>query len=117
MMKFYGVVGFGKSTEVKMGVWKDVITERKYFGDEVRTSRGLVSNAELNDDMSTGTSLSIMADPYALDNFFAMRFVEWAGTLWKITNVDLQRPRLILRLGGVYNGPRALPSGTASSPS
>lgn len=117
MTRFHGTVGFGQSTEVKLGVWKDVITERKYFGSEVRSSRGLVSNAELNDDMSTGTSISILADSYALENFFAMRFVEWAGTLWKVTNVDVQRPRLILRLGGVYNGPRAKPSGAVPSPS
>jgi hypothetical protein len=114
MTKFYGVVGYGRSVETKMGVWQDIITERKYFGDEVRASRILVSNAELNDDMSTGTSISILADPYALDNFFAMRFVEWGGTLWKVTNVDPQRPRLILRLGGVYNGPRAISSGTTT---
>lgn len=117
MTKFYGTVGYGQSTEVKMGVWQDLITERKYFGDVVRNSRRLVSNAELNDDISVGNSISILADPYALEHFFAMRFVEWAGTLWKVIDVEEQRPRLILRLGGVYNGPRANPSGTASSPS
>lgn len=116
MTRFYGTVGFGRSTEVKMGVWKDVITERKYFGDEVRPSRRLVTNAELNDDLSVGTSISILADPYALDHFFAMRFVEWQGALWKITDVTPERPRLILRLGVIYNGPRAVPSGETSSP-
>lgn len=117
MMRFYGVVGFGQSTEVKMGVWDDVITERKYYGNVVRTSRRFITNAELNDDMSVDMSISILADPYALSNFFAMRFVEWEGALWKVTNVTPERPRLILRLGGVYNGPRAIPSGEASSPS
>lgn len=116
-MKFYGVVGFGQSTEVKMGVFDDVITERKYYGDVVRNSRGLVSNAELNDDISVSNSISILADPFALENFFAMRFVEWSGALYKVIDVEVQRPRLILRLGGVYNGPRAVPSGEASPPS
>lgn len=116
-MRFYGVVGFGQSTEVKMGAFEDVITEHKYYGNVVRTSRRLVSNAELNDDISVDVSISILADPYALENFFAMRFVEWEGALWKVINVTPERPRLILRLGGVYNGRRAVPSGEATSPS
>lgn len=116
MTRFYGTVGYGQSTEVKMGDWRDVITEKKYFGDVVRNSRRYVSNAELNDDISVGNSISILADPYALENFAAMRFVEWAGTLWKVIDIEEQRPRLVLRLGGVYNGPRAGSSGEAPPP-
>ena len=116
MTKFYGVVGYAVSTEVKMGVWEDVITEKKHYGDVVRNSRRYVSNAELNDDLSLSVSISILADPFALANISRMRFVELEGALWSITNVEPQRPRLVLSLGGVYNGPRANPSGTASSP-
>jgi hypothetical protein len=116
MTKFFGTVGYGYSEETKMGVYEDKIVERKYYGDVIRNSRRLASNAELNDDISVGNSISILADPYALDHFFAMRFVEWAGALWKVTNVDVQRPRLILQLGNVYNGPRADPSGDSPSP-
>lgn len=110
MSRFHGVVGYGQSTQVKLGVWEDLITERLYYGDVVKNSRGLASNSELNDDLTVGNSISILADPYAMNTFHAMRFVEWAGALWKITDVVEQRPRLILRLGGVYNGPRAVPT-------
>lgn len=108
MAKFFGIVGYGQSTQVKLGVWQDAITERKYYGDVVQNVRRLESNAELNDDIRPDNSISIMADPYAREHFHAIRFVEWAGALWKVTTVTEERPRLILRLGGVYNGPRAV---------
>lgn len=120
MAKFYGKVGYSSGkTQVKMGVWKETIVERPHYGDVVRNSRRLVpSQSELNPDISVGNSISIMADPFALEHFFAIRYVEWGGALWTVENVDVERPRLILRLGGVYNGPRptADPPGAAASP-
>jgi hypothetical protein len=108
MAKFFGKVGYVlEAVEVRPGVFKDQITERKYFGDEVRPSRRLDEVEKVNFDISTGTSLSIVADAYANQHFFAIRYVEWAGALWVVTSVDPMRPRLLLRLGGVYNGPRA----------
>ena len=120
MTRFFGKVGYSSGkTEVKMGVWKETIIEREHYGDVVRTSRRLMpSESDLNSDISVGNSISIMADPYALEHFFAMRYVEWGGALWTVEKVDVERPRLILRLGGVYNGPRpaALPPGEAAQP-
>jgi len=108
MTKFYGTVGYSLGmAETKMGVWEDIIVEKMHYGDVVQNNRRYVSNAELNDDISLSTSISILADPFALENISAMRFVELTGTLWKFTTVEPQRPRLILRLGGVYNGRRA----------
>jgi hypothetical protein len=46
-----------------------------------------------------------MADAYANEHFFAIRYVEWAGVLWTVSMVEVQSPRLLLRLGEVYNGP------------
>lgn len=115
MAKFFGIVGYGKSAQGKMGVWQDVITERKYYGDVVRNARRLQSNADLNDDVVPDNSISIMADPYALDHFMAIRFVEWAGVFWSVALAEAEHPRIILRLGGVYNGPRAESAGEASS--
>lgn len=108
MAKFFGKVGYAQSVEVRPGVWKDVLTERNYYGEEVRPQRRLDEVEKVNFDISTNTSLSIMADAYANEHFFAIRYVEWAGTLWVVTSVDPMRPRLLLRLGGVYNGPRAV---------
>jgi len=105
MAKFYGAVGYGKSTEIRPGVWDDVITEYKYYGDVVRNSLRLQGGEQVSDNLSVGNSISIVADAYARENFFAMKYVEWAGERWEISEVQVQHPRLILRLGGVYNGP------------
>lgn len=105
MAKFYGRVGYGKPVETKPGVWVDQITEKLYFGDVIRDTRKLVDGEALNDDLSVGNSISIVATAYAKEHFFAIRYVEWAGVLWTVPTVEVQGPRLILRLGGVYNGP------------
>lgn len=108
MAKFYGEVGYGESVEGRPGVWADQMTERNYYGDVIRNTRRLVDGMDVNKDITVNNSISIVADAYALEHFFAIRYVKWAGTLWNVTEVDAsQRPRLILRLGGVYNGPTA----------
>lgn len=109
MAKFCGDVGYGESAESPpgSGVWKDNMTKRKYFGDVIRNTRQLQEGERLNNDLTVGNSISIVADAYALQHFFAIRYVVWMGSLWTVTDVEVQRPRLILRLGGVYNGPTA----------
>lgn len=112
MAKFCGRIGFGHQVETGPGVWSDTIVEYVYSGDVVRNSYQLREAEKVNDDLSVGNSISIVADAYANDNFFAMRYVEFAGTLWKVADVTVERPRLLLRLGEVYNGPQAAASGT-----
>jgi hypothetical protein len=105
MAKFSGRVGYGESVEQTPGVWVDEITEHSYFGDVVRNARNLREGENLNPDLSVQNSISIVADAYANDHFFAIRYVEWAGALWTVSSVEVQSPRLLLRLGEVYNGP------------
>lgn len=105
MARFFGRVGYGEMVESEPGVWKDQITEYSYYGDIVRNMRQLREGENLNNDLSVQNSISIVADQYANDHFFAIRYVEWAGTLWKVSSVDVQSPRLVLSLGEVYNGP------------
>ncbi len=105
MAKFFGKVGYGETVEVKPGVWKDEITEVSYFGDVVRNTRQLESGDKVNNDLTVQNSISIVADAYANEHFFAIRYIEWAGTRWIVSDVEVQSPRLLLRLGGVYNGP------------
>lgn len=107
MAKFSGRIGFGYSEEIRPGVHQDRIQIRTYLGDVVKNTRRLSDGEYLNNDLSVSNSISIVADPYARDHFFAMRYIEWAGTLWTISDVEVQSPRLLLRLGGVYNGPKA----------
>jgi hypothetical protein len=103
--KFYDVVGYGESVEVSQGVWDDVITEVQYYGDVIRNTRRFDDGQKVNGDLTVGNSISIVADAYANEHIFAMRYVRWQGALWTVSDVEVQRPRLILRLGGVYNGP------------
>lgn len=105
MAKFYGKIGFGESVEVEPGVWEDVIVERPYFGDVVRDTLEVKQGEKVLSDLHTGNSFSIVADGYAENNFFAMRYLEWSGALWIVRQVEVRRPRLVIRIGGVYNGP------------
>ncbi len=108
MARFYGAVGYaGGTIEEKPGVFVENIVERNYYGDITRNTRQLREGESLNNDLTVGNSISIVADAYANDHFHAIRFVEWAGTTWDVNDVEVQAPRLILRLGGVYNGRRA----------
>lgn len=108
MAKFFGIVGYGQNVETKPGVWTDVIVEKSYYGDVTRNSRQLREGEKVNYDLSVSNSIEIVADAYANNHFFAIRYVEWAGALWAVEDVTVQSPRLMLRLGGVYNGPRGV---------
>lgn len=103
MPKFYGKIGFAESVETAPGVWEEPIVERNYYGEVVRNTRRLVTSNHLNDDISISNEISIIADPYAKDNFHSMRYVEFMGTAWEVNSVEVQYPRLILSLGGVYH--------------
>lgn len=108
MAKFYGTVGYAIPVETKPGVWKTNFVEMKYSGDIIRnTSRWAPSTVSTNDNLVLSNQISVIADPFANQNFHKMKYVEFMGGLWEITNVDVQYPRLVLTLGGVYNGKQA----------
>ncbi len=104
MAKFFGKVGFAISDNTKPGVWTPSITEREYFGDWNRNLSRFQSESKVNDDLTISNELSIVADPFAMDNFHTIRYVKYAGAKWKVNSVEVQFPRLILTIGGVYNG-------------
>lgn len=103
MAKFYGKIGFMETTETSPGVWEEEITERYYYGDVMRNMRRWDNSSYENDDLKVNNEISIVSDPYAVQNFHAIRYVEWMGALWKVSSVDVQYPRLTLSIGGVYN--------------
>ena len=105
MAKFYGQVGYADTAETRPGIWEETIVERNYAGDVLRNTRKLEAGESIIDNVVINNSLSIVADPYAYAHFFAIRYVRWMGALWKVTNVEVQSPRLLLTIGGVYNGP------------
>lgn len=103
MAKWFGKIGFAESAETKPGVWEDTITVREYFGDLIRNTRRLQTTDQLNDDVDISNEISIVSDPYANENFHTMRYAEFMGVKWKITSVEVQYPRLVLSLGGLWN--------------
>ena len=107
-MRFHGTVGYATSVESSPGVWIEAITETAYFGDVVRNSRRLENPPQvpptLNANLALENSFSILADDEAYANFMKMRYVGWEGSRWTITNVEVRRPRLILTIGGLWNG-------------
>ena len=104
MGKWFGKIGYAVTEETTPGGWVEQITERTYYGDSIRNTRRLQTSDKLNDDINVSNEISIVADPFARDNFHAMRYIEFMGTRWKVSSVEVQYPRLILSLGGVYNG-------------
>lgn len=104
MAKFYGVIGYAVTEETKPGVWTEQIKERKYYGELIKNSRKLQSADQLNDNVNVSNEISIVSDPFANENFHSMRYVEFMGTKWKVTSIEVQYPRLILTVGGAYNG-------------
>lgn len=104
MAKWYGKIGYAETVETEPGLWVEEIKERSYYGDTYRNTRLLQNSGDINDNINIGNQISIVADPYANHNFHTMRYVEFMGSKWKITNVEVQYPRLILTIGGIYNG-------------
>lgn len=104
MPKFFGAIGYATVVETKPGVYEERITERTYYGEVVRNIRNLQSANQLNDNVNISNEISIVADPFANENFHSMRYAQFMGAKWKINSVEVKYPRLILQLGGVYNG-------------
>lgn len=107
MAKWFGKVGYESTIEepANSGIWVETITEREYYGDLIRNTRRLQSSDNVNDSVNISNQISILSDPFAMKNFHTIRYATYMDTKWKVTSVDAsQYPRLILELGGVYNG-------------
>ena len=104
MNRWFGKVGYVETTEVEPGIWEEEEVVRSYYGDLVRNSSKFQTSGDVNDNRNVSVEISIVADPYAEAHFSSIRYVEFGGVNWKVNNVEPRRPRLILTLGGVYNG-------------
>lgn len=126
MAKYCGMIGYGEmvdrgrnwpwdpfqfdkdqTTDIDTGIYEESIVERKSVGDILQNNRRWQEREELHDDLVINNRISIVADAYAIDHFFNIRYATWRGTKWKVSNVEVQYPRLILTLGEVYHGPEA----------
>lgn len=106
MAKFCGVIGYGLSVNTAPGIWTPQIQERSYVGDILKNYRKWTDGMSTNDDLILANRISIVADEFANSNLGAIRYVVWRGVCWKVVSIDIESPRLILTLGGVYNGER-----------
>lgn len=113
--KFYGAIGYADMSKTAPGVYRETITERNYTGDVLKNTSKRRDGENLNSNISLDNQLSIVADPFAYANFYLIRYVVWMGTKWQVTSVDVDRPRLKLTLGGVYNEQQSKTSGIRSS--
>lgn len=104
MPKFYGSIGYAISKETTPGVWVEDIVEYQYSGDVYRNTRKLQSGNQVNDSIDISNEISILSDPFANENFHSMRYVTYMGAKWKVSSVEVRYPRLILTVGGLYNG-------------
>ncbi len=104
MAKFYGEIGYAESSETSPGVWENTITERLYSGNVIRSTKRWQNGDKVNDDLTINNEISVVADPFAYNNFHTMKYVKWMGTSWEINSIEILRPRIRLTLGGVYNG-------------
>lgn len=111
-MRVSGVIGYGEQTKIRPGVVEDVIVEKKFRGDVLRPSSGPEESGKVNDDLRVNLSISVVAGAYHTAHVHDIRYITWQGKRWKVANVDVAHPRLIMRLGGLYNGPTPEPTGS-----
>lgn len=105
MDKWCGKVGYSVTEETEPGIWESKITEYEYYGNLVKnTTRKFQSSNEVNDNINILNNISIVADPFAYENFSHIEYAEFMGIKWKVSDVEVKYPRLIMTLGGVYNG-------------
>lgn len=107
MSKYHGKIGYGREAETAPGVYEMQFVERSYFGDVIRNARRIEDGEGLNENINVDNSFSIMGDAYAYEHFFDMKYIHWMGALWTINSVEVKRPRLVIRVRGLYNGPTA----------
>lgn len=112
MTKYAGMIGYESRVETSPGVWSPVITEVKMTGDVLKLSKSSSSNEQVNEDIILQNRLSVIAGPYAYENFMNIRYATWLGTRWRVTGVEIERPRLIISLGGPYFGTEDTPNVT-----
>lgn len=103
-MRWYGKIGYAKPLNKGNGVWTDEIEEKYYTGDLIRNGRRWNNSTSINGEINLSNKISILSDPYIIQNFQNIRYAEFMGSLWCVTDVEVEYPRLILTLGGVYNG-------------
>lgn len=104
MAKWYGNIGFSQTIETEPGLWEEKVVEKSYFGDLMSNRWKRQGTSEVNDDINIGNQISVVADPYVLNHVSSIVWIEFQGEKWKVTDVEVLYPRLIINFGGIHNG-------------
>jgi hypothetical protein len=107
MTRFRDKVGYVSQGSLVDGVQEVIVTERVYKGEVLEATSSLQDGEKVNDDIRLQDRISVLADAYGLENFSRIKFVVRMGIPWIAQTVRVERPRIIISLGGVYHGPRA----------
>lgn len=109
-MKYWGKIGYSITKEVQPSVWVSNIIERNAVGDVLKFSSRRTTNDSVNSDVNISNRISIVADPFTYENAGNIAYISWLGTRWSVTEAEVDPDRLhrlILNVGGVYNGEQA----------
>jgi len=104
MAKFQGKVGYVRTEETSPGVYEAVVTEKSCTGDLLRNSQRISDGENLNPKFTINNRFSFLANAFANANLHYIAYLEWRNIKWAVSNVEIQYPRLILTVNGVYNG-------------
>lgn len=104
MDRFYGAVGYITTVETRPGIYTPTTVERNYYGNVNRKNYRWESSNHMNDDTTMSMEIAIMADEYAYQHCSELKYVEYMGAKWKVNTITPDRPRLVLTIGGEYNG-------------
>lgn len=102
-MKWYGDIAFANMVETEPDVWEDQPVVKQYFGDLTRSYKSAQQGNTINQNITLGNDLSVLADPFLRQNFFKIEYVTYMGSKWKVSSVTEQWPRLTLSFGDLYN--------------
>lgn len=104
MAKYYGNIGFSITKEIRPGVWIEEVVQKPYVGDIIRNTRRMPdSQYTTNGSVVLSNQISIVSkDTFIAENFQNIVYAEWKGAKWQVTSISIERPRIVLNLGGVY---------------
>lgn len=106
MAKWSGRIGFvtTKESPAGSGIHREVVTIKPFTGEVIRSIRRWQPGEKVNDDVSLGNQISVVATPYLFSNFYAIRFVSFMNSWWSVSSTTLDYPRINIEIGGLYNG-------------
>ena len=107
-MKYTGKIGFAVMKNEGEGIYTEEIEEKVYYGDllssrwnnENNQNSPLVVNCFF---VILNNSISVICDKYLSENISVIRYITYKNSKWCITGIEIQPPRIIINIGGIYN--------------